>query len=146
MVTRQEDKNMDLVAEFMNKFSQKIATRVFRMSNLGDQGQAVFRHKLMAEENQEFIEAVGMKDDVGVFDALCDMQYILDGTFLALGFANAKAAGMAEVHRANMSKLDKNGQPKFREDGKILKGENYVAPDLKSVLEKYLKDTLQSPL
>ena len=41
-----------------------------------------------------------------------------------------------EIHRSNMSKLDSNGKPIYREDGKILKGENYFLPDIKSVLEK----------
>jgi hypothetical protein len=33
-----------------------------------------------------------------------------------------------------MSKLDKNGKPILREDGKILKGENYFKPDIKKIL------------
>jgi hypothetical protein len=35
-----------------------------------------------------------------------------------------------------MSKLDENGKPIYREDGKILKSKNYFLPDIKSVLEK----------
>jgi hypothetical protein len=35
-----------------------------------------------------------------------------------------------------MSKLDKNGQPIKREDGKILKGPNFFLPDLKGILEQ----------
>ena len=34
-----------------------------------------------------------------------------------------------EVHNSNMSKLE-NGKPIYREDGKILKGANFVKPDL----------------
>lgn len=34
------------------------------------------------------------------------------------------------VHRSNMSKLDANGTPIRRADGKIVKGPNYQAPDL----------------
>jgi hypothetical protein len=34
------------------------------------------------------------------------------------------------VHDSNMSKLGDDGQPIFREDGKVLKGPNYKAPDL----------------
>ena len=36
---------------------------------------------------------------------------------------------------SNMSKLDINGNPIFREDGKILKGENYFKPNIKEILE-----------
>ena len=35
-----------------------------------------------------------------------------------------------------MSKLDINGKPVFREDGKILKGPNYFQPNIKEILEK----------
>ena len=34
-----------------------------------------------------------------------------------------------------MSKLDDNGNPIFRPDGKILKGTNYFTPNLKSILD-----------
>ena len=40
-----------------------------------------------------------------------------------------------EVHCSNMSKADKNGNPIFRADGKILKGENYFKPDLQQFLK-----------
>jgi len=40
-----------------------------------------------------------------------------------------------EVHQSNMSKLDKEGNPIFRKDGKILKGENYYKPNLKQFLK-----------
>ena len=41
-----------------------------------------------------------------------------------------------EVHKSNMSKADENGNPIFREDGKVLKGKNYFPPDIKSILIK----------
>ena len=34
------------------------------------------------------------------------------------------------VHESNMSKLDEDGNPIYREDGKVLKGPNYKPPDL----------------
>jgi hypothetical protein len=49
---------------------------------------------------------------------------------------------ITEVHRSNMSKLGDDGLPIRREDGKILKGPNYQAPDLSNlagtVLEGFL--------
>ena len=38
------------------------------------------------------------------------------------------------VHDSNMSKLDEDGKPIFREDGKVLKGPDYRAPDLSYLL------------
>ena len=34
-----------------------------------------------------------------------------------------------------MSKLDNNGNPIFREDGKVLKGPNYFRPNIKKILK-----------
>jgi len=42
----------------------------------------------------------------------------------------------ARVHNSNMSKLDSNGNPILREDGKVMKGPNYKKPDLTDLLEK----------
>ena len=38
------------------------------------------------------------------------------------------------VHQSNMSKLGPDGKPIFREDGKVLKGPNYRAPDLSGLV------------
>lgn len=37
---------------------------------------------------------------------------------------------MNRVFESNLSKLDENGKPIFRADGKVLKGPNYKKPDL----------------
>ena len=42
----------------------------------------------------------------------------------------------ARGHNSNMSKLDSNGNPILREDGKVMKGPNYKKPDLTDLLEK----------
>ncbi len=41
------------------------------------------------------------------------------------------------VHESNLSKLDDDGNPIRREDGKILKGPNYKAPDMTPVVQKW---------
>jgi hypothetical protein len=35
-----------------------------------------------------------------------------------------------------MSKLGADGKPIYREDGKVMKGENYFKPDIKSIISK----------
>lgn len=68
---------------------------------------------------------------VEVFDSLVDQDYV------NIGFANLLGldmkAGFDEVQKSNMSKLDKDGKPIFREDGKLLKSDQYVPPDLDTV-------------
>jgi predicted HAD superfamily Cof-like phosphohydrolase len=46
-------------------------------------------------------------------------------------------AAFEVVHASNMSKLDENGQPIRREDGKIMKGPNYVAPDMMPIVTEW---------
>lgn len=119
------------------------------------------------EETEELIEAKEKKDKVKILDAIVDMIYIRIGTLLeyhkgneiVIDFVaendieskncinyfynhfgyNPKLLGNAfdEVHRSNMSKLDENGNPIFREDGKIMKSNLFIEPDLKSILKKY---------
>lgn len=43
---------------------------------------------------------------------------------------------MEEVHRSNMSKLDENGLPIYRKDGKIAKGPNFFKPNLKQFIKE----------
>ena len=46
-----------------------------------------------------------------------------------------------EIKRSNMSKLDKDGKPIFREDGKVMKSNLYFKPDIKAILEKHVELT-----
>ncbi len=92
------------------------------------------RFKLMQEENEEYLAAAEKGDLVEVADALGDMMYILFGTILRHGMQYKIEEVFDEIQRSNMSKLDANGNPIFREDGKILKGENYFRPDIKKIL------------
>ena len=70
------------------------------------------------------------------FDALGDKLYILCGTILAHGLQDKIVEVFEEIHRSNMSKLDDNGQPIYREDGKIMKSNNYFLPDIATILER----------
>ena len=94
------------------------------------------RHKLMAEENDEYLEACQQKDLTLIADALGDKLYILFGTIISHGLQHKIEEVFDEIHRSNMSKLDANKQPIYREDGKIMKSEMYFLPDIKQVLEK----------
>ncbi|MEC7761683.1 MAG: nucleoside triphosphate pyrophosphohydrolase family protein [Pseudomonadota bacterium] len=85
------------------------------------EARAQMRLAILEEEVAELREAVEAGDMVEVLDALCDIQYVLDGTFLEFGLHRLKAAAMAEVHNSNMSKLGADGRPVLREGGKVLK-------------------------
>lgn len=95
--------------------------------------------KLITEELQELRDAVERADLLAVFDALSDLQYVLDFAWLEFGLARIKSAGFDEVHRANMSKLGADGKPIFNEYGKVMKGPNYSPPDLLPILKTIMK-------
>ena len=94
------------------------------------------RHRLMEEENNEYLEACQTNDIVEIADALGDKLYILCGTILKHGMQDKIVEVFNEIQRSNMSKLDADGNPIFREDGKIMKGENYFKPNIKEILTK----------
>ena len=94
------------------------------------------RHRLMAEENDEYLEAARAGDLTLVADALGDKLYILCGTIIAHGLQHKIVEVFEEIHRSNMSKLDENGKPIYREDGKIMKSNRYFLPDIAAILKE----------
>lgn len=96
----------------------------------------MLRYKLMREENEEYLEAANNNDLVEVADALGDLLYILCGTIIEHGLQYKIEEVFDEIQRSNMSKLGEDGEPIYREDGKVLKGPNYFKPDIASILEK----------
>ena len=114
---------------------------VFRIGSnhapcLIDEKEYALRHRLMAEETEEYLDACKKGDLVEIADALGDQLYILFGTILKHGLQHKIEEVFDEIHRSNMSKLDADGKPVVREDGKILKSELYFKPDIRKVLER----------
>ncbi len=93
------------------------------------------RFRLLAEENEEYLEAAKNGDMVEVADALGDLLYILCGTILKHGMQDKILEVFEEIQASNMSKLGEDGEPIYREDGKVLKGPNYFKPNIKKILE-----------
>ena len=72
------------------------------------------------------------RDLVETADALADLVYVIYGMALEAGID--LDAVLEEVQRSNMSKLMPDGSVKRREDGKVLKGPDFVEPDIAKVL------------
>lgn len=123
--------------EAVKKFhtAYKIGYRESPKADLGTSKNEL-RFNLMKEENEEYLEAAQNNDLVEVADALGDMLYILCGTIIEHGMQDKIEEVFNEIQRSNMSKLDENGQPIYREDGKVLKGPNYFKPNIAQILEK----------
>ena len=99
-----------------------------------DKDLAELRHRLMVEENDEYLEACRQGDLIEIADALGDQLYVLFGTIVSHGLQDKMQEIIEEIHRSNLSKLDHQLKPIFREDGKILKSERFFRPDIKKIL------------
>lgn len=113
----------------------KIGNRYTPTADVSE-SEYMLRYNLIKEENEEYLEACKNKDIVEIADALGDQLYILFGTILRHGLQYKIEEVFDEIQRSNMSKLDDNGEPIFREDGKIMKSALYFKPNIREILEK----------
>jgi predicted HAD superfamily Cof-like phosphohydrolase len=107
------------------------------------------RARLIEEESREVIEAIDAISTEIIFSKkpssdhwshllkeLCDLQYVLSGTIVALKDLPTHVfdAAFNRVHDSNMSKLDEEGNAIYDEKGKVLKSKNYREPDLSTLV------------
>lgn len=139
------------VAEFHKVFGHPVSDKPTAPTD----ERVVMRLALILEEAIELADALGFSTDdikdsaeymlnigprvyeeeidlVAVADALGDIEYVTNGAALEFGIPLPKV--VAEIHRSNMTKLDNDGKPIYRIDGKILKGESYEPPNLEPIL------------
>lgn len=128
-------KQIDAVTQFHTSFGLGIHDTP--IANITERRNKL-RYELMKEENEEYFQAAQDGDLVEVADALGDMLYILCGTIIEHGMQEVIERVFDEIQDSNMSKLGADGQPIYREDGKVLKGPNYFKPDFTKILKDYL--------
>ena len=91
------------------------------------------RFAFIREEFQEiFDESCLANDAEAMLKELADGVIVLNGYAATFGWDLDEA--IRRVHASNMSKLDDDGAPIYREDGKVLKGPNYQEPNLKDLI------------
>ena len=117
--------NLEQAKEFRNSFNVR-NSRTLSSRNM--------QKNLIVEEFKEFLEAEGMlfRDNAGFHeDALKELS---DLVYVCYQYAANMEWDLDEalrrVHLSNMSKLDEDGKPTYREDGKVLKSKNYQPPTL----------------
>ena len=125
--------NFEKVKTFMESFGQEVKDK----PTVPPEDIIQLRLNLI---NEEFIELVNATQEsttgdcelIDVADALADLLYVVYGAGHAFGIDLDKC--FQEVHESNMSKLDNNGKPIYRVDGKVLKSDTYRPPNLKKIL------------
>lgn len=119
-------KQIEQVREFRKTYNLPIAG----CKNIHD---CALHERLIQEELDEMKNAV---DIFEISDAIIDQMYLLFGYAIDLGIDDKLEAMFDEVHASNMSKLDRFNKPIYREDGKVMKGENYFAPNIKKIINQ----------
>ena len=93
---------------------------------------------LITEEFKEFLQADGRLFRHGSNVQVECLKELADLVYVCYQYAaNMKwdlDEAMYRVHESNMSKLDEDGKPIYREDGKVLKGPNYKPPNLEDLV------------
>ena len=106
----------------------------YGLRNSADRQTRGVQHRIIVEEFKEFLEAEGMLFMHGrnhqehALKELADLVYVCYQYAENMGWFLDEA--LNRVHESNMSKLDKDGKPIYRDDGKVLKGPDYKPPDL----------------
>lgn len=126
----------ELVKEFNKEAGQTAIGIDFDVIN--------FRIRLLKEEMEEVEEAADVllyehmcgkggasaHTKAEMLKELCDLQYVLSGTLVALGFDENFDEAFARVHQSNLLKFPASYAP----DGKVRKGPNYKPPHLEDLV------------
>ena len=103
------------------------------------------RRSLISEEFNELMQEISsisldlargrkpsVKKQADLLKELCDLQYVISG--MAVAFGMPLQIAFNRVHASNMSKLGDDGNPIYREDGKVMKGPSYRPPHLEDLV------------
>ena len=88
--------------------------------------------RLISEEYSELIEAMQLRDEVGIADGICDLLYVVFGFGAALSMPTLELFN--EVYRSNMTKV--SGGVQRKQDGKIVKPADFEQPNLGPILSR----------
>lgn len=138
------------VIEFIRTFDASLDPDLW--AKLTEEETSELHEALLAEDRVNILKeaadlAYVMTPLMGIVNALGDFNFINEerakryqnlidngdkklAAALAIFGAEKIQRAIDLVHQSNMTKLDDNGKPIRREDGKILKGPNYKEPDL----------------
>ena len=111
----------------------------------GDDAQFNMYVKLIGEETGELDDAIKANDQVETLDALIDILVVTVGAIHSMG---ADAAGAwKEVMKTNFAKIHKDtGKVRKREDGKVLKPDDWVPPNLAPFVKSPIKNSEKSSI
>ena len=129
--------NLTMKRTFISEQAKEFRTK-YDIKNSADRQNRARQHDLIVEEFKEFLQAEGMLFMHGknvqeeCLKELADLVYVCYQYAANMHWFLDEA--LNRVHESNMSKLDADGKPIYREDGKVLKGPTYKPPDLSDLV------------
>ena len=136
------------LAEFHSVFGCK-RNKNFKSNTIEDVELLVLRKNLIKEEVEEVFEAIKESNEshslreLDIFSSnqvneAHVLKELVDVVVVCVGMADTYGwdfdTAFKRVHESNMSKLDDDGKPIYREDGKVIKSKNYKAPYLSDLV------------
>ena len=125
--------NYTMKKTFISEQAKEFRTK-YNLKSSRSKDKRSYQKNLIVEEFKEFLEAEGMlfrKNTTIESEALKELADLI---YVCYQYAENMNWSLDEaldrVHKSNMSKLDEDGHPIYREDGKVLKGPNYKPPNL----------------
>ena len=122
---------------FISEQAKEFRTK-YGLTNSHGRVKRAHQKELIVEEFKEFLEADGMMFRHGHNAQTETLKELADLVYVCYQYAENMNWFLDEalnrVHISNMSKLDEDGKPIRREDGKVLKGPNYKPPDLSDLI------------
>ena len=133
MLTITPDQHVTFLTEQAKEFRS-----TYRIGNSIAREARSRQKELIVEEFKEFLEADGMMFRTGPEPKANCLKELADLVYVCYQYAANQGWDLDEaldrVHKSNMSKLDEDGNPIFRKDGKVLKGPNYAPPNLEDLV------------
>jgi len=127
----------DMHKTFLSSQAKEFRSK-YQIGNSRDRAARARQHSLIVEEFKEFLEAEGMLFRHGSNAQEECLKELADLVYVCYQYAENMRWDLDEalyrVHESNMSKLDEEGKPIYREDGKVLKGPNYKPPQLSDLV------------
>ena len=125
---------MNLKAKSFLSVQAKEFRKSFRVKNSTSPASRTMQRTLIVEEFKEFLDAENQLIKGYVVNATDTLKELADLVYVCYQYAENLGWDLDEalnrVHRSNMSKLGEDGEPVYREDGKVLKGPKYQPPNL----------------
>ncbi len=131
LIDAMQDFTQPTITSFYGNVLKEAADLIYVMTGWADVAEEAFQAAKSPEE------AAGIEESLpeNVFLAATKA---LDTVGAIVG-AEALQEAIEIVHASNLTKLGDDGKPVRREDGKIMKGPNYAAPDMAPLASKVLK-------